>query len=125
MILAATRTEGIVYTPLGSVAGRSGATRFEGKVVVGSVVRERLPVSFDVGDTEGNRIRVEYASPLPDTFKEGREVVVRGKYDAARAIYVAEDVLARCPSKYEGAGYQGATHPESIPITGESDTGGK
>lgn len=111
LVVAASKTEGIVYTPLGKVAERAGATRFEGKVVVGSVRRDSYPVRFDVADTEGNRVAVEFYAPLPDTFREDREVVVRGRYDAGQGIYLASEVLARCPSKYEGQGY----HPEGVP----------
>lgn len=105
LVAAATRSEGIVYTPLADVPSRAGATRFEGFVEPGSVERNARPVRFAVADTEGRRVEVEYDGPLPDTFRENREVVVRGRYDRARGVYVAEEVLARCPSKYEGAGY--------------------
>ncbi len=112
LVVSASKTEGVVYTPMGEVAARVGATRFEGKVVVGSVRRETYPVRFDVADTEGHRVAIEFGSPLPDTFREDREVVVRGRYDAARGVYLAEEVLARCPSKYQGQGY----HPEGVPM---------
>ena len=53
-----------------------------------------------VGEQES--LAVVYYGPLPDTFKEGSEVVVEGRWDPARQHFEATTVLAKCPSKYEG-----------------------
>ncbi len=54
-----------------------------------------------VGDRES--LAVVYQGLLPDTFKEGSEVVVEGRWDPARQHFEATTILAKCPSKYEAS----------------------
>ena len=49
---------------------------------------------------EAQRIPVSYEGPLPDVFKEGGEVVATGRFNAG-GLFVASEVTAKCPSKYE------------------------
>ena len=49
----------------------------------------------------GPSIPVYYGRPTPDVFKEGGEVVVTGVFDKA-GVLQADEVTAKCPSKYEG-----------------------
>jgi len=46
----------------------------------------------------GQRVDVFYAGTIPDTFKDGAEVVVKGKL--AGDGFHATEVMAKCPSKY-------------------------
>lgn len=88
--------------------------RVNGKVARGSVVRdpEGLGVTFAV--TDGVRsMQVVYARELPDTFKEGAEVVVEGTA-GPDGTFRARSLLAKCPSKYEKMGPE---HPEGVPMT--------
>ena len=48
----------------------------------------------------GASIPISYAGFVPDTFKEGAEVVVTGKLLADGTIQSSE-ILAKCASKYE------------------------
>lgn len=49
----------------------------------------------------GAPLRVLYATlETPDMFKDGAEVVVEGRL-GADAVFVADNVLAKCPSKFE------------------------
>lgn len=87
--------------------------RVDGKVVHGSVVRasQGMGVTFEI--TDGDRtMPVSYHRELPDTFKEGGEVVVEG-IAGENGVFEARSLLAKCPSKYEK---QGTEHPEEIPI---------
>ncbi len=54
-----------------------------------------------VGEQES--LDVVYQGLLPDTFKEGSEVVIEGRWDPVGQHFEATTVLAKCPSKYEGA----------------------
>ena len=45
------------------------------------------------------KIDVFYAGTIPDTFKDGAEVVVKGRLDGDS--FHATEVLAKCPSKYQ------------------------
>jgi cytochrome c-type biogenesis protein CcmE len=56
-------------------------------------------------ESKGQRLRVEHIGPKPDTFKDKSEVVAEGRVVEKNGVYVleAEDLMAKCPSKYEGA----------------------
>lgn len=38
---------------------------------------------------------------VPDLFQDGAEVVVEGRMDSASQVFVADLVLAKCPSKFQ------------------------
>jgi len=48
----------------------------------------------------GTSIPVRYTGIVPDTFREGAGVTVRGRL-ARSGTFNAEEVIAKCPSKYE------------------------
>lgn len=88
------------------------ASRVHGFVVPGSIERDVAgqQVSFRVqetaphagGSAEG-ALPVIYASlETPDLFKDGAEVVVEGRLAATAGTFHATNVLAKCPSKFEG-----------------------
>lgn len=56
-------------------------------------------------ESKGQRLRVEHHGPKPDTFKDKSEVVAEGRVVEKDGVYVleAEELMAKCPSKYEGA----------------------
>jgi len=47
---------------------------------------------------------VRYSGIIPDTFRDESNVVLEGKTHAD-GIFVAETLLAKCPSKYESKSY--------------------
>ena len=47
-------------------------------------------------------IKVEYKGIVPDAFQEEVEVIVEGTYDEVNKKFVANSLLAKCPSRYEG-----------------------
>jgi cytochrome c-type biogenesis protein CcmE len=75
-----------------------------GRVVPGSVRfdQKTLDLRFTVVDIASGRTSfpVHYNGPLPDTFEEGRDVVVEGKMNAA-GTFEATTVLTKCGSRYE------------------------
>jgi cytochrome c-type biogenesis protein CcmE len=77
-----------------------------GRVVPGSVRFDQrtLDLRFDVVDIKSGqgRFAVHYQGPLPDTFQEGRDVVVDGKY-GRDGTFEAATVLTKCGSRYEAA----------------------
>jgi cytochrome c-type biogenesis protein CcmE len=77
--------------------------RLAGTVVEGSIVREEgsNTVRFNVADTGGN-LPVVYNGVVPDIFAPGIEVVVEGKYRPDTG-FVADTMLAKCPSKFDAA----------------------
>jgi len=49
----------------------------------------------------GQEIDVYYAGVVPDTFKDGAEVVVKGELDGSS--FHSTEVMAKCPSKYQAS----------------------
>ena len=70
---------------------------------------------FVVADREdpSARIAVEYSGTVPDPFREGREVIVRG--DVSDGVFLAErdSLVTKCPSKFEE---QAEADPEHVVI---------
>ena len=73
-----------------------------GYVVAGSIGRKRdaLEYEFDL-QRNGKVIRAYYTGVVPDTFKDDAEVVLTGQLTANG--FMATDMTAKCPSKYEEA----------------------
>lgn len=79
--------------------------RIAGKVLPGSIVVKPTAepdYTFKVNDEAGNTVVVHYAHAVPDTFKDGSEVVVEGHL-VRPDLFEATHLVAKCPSKYEGA----------------------
>ncbi len=97
-----------------AVAEPGRAVRVHGYVADGSIERD-VPgkqVLFRVqstpphaGGEAGATMPVVYASlETPDLFKDGAEVVVEGRLEGptGATTFVATNLLAKCPSKFEG-----------------------
>jgi len=106
----------VYYQTLGEFrsAGEPGrAARVHGFVVPGSIERdvEGRQVRFQVqetaphaGGSAAGALPVVYAGlETPDLFKDGAEVVVEGRLaPTGTHTFHASNVLAKCPSKFEG-----------------------
>jgi|LNFM01.1.fsa_nt_gb cytochrome c-type biogenesis protein CcmE len=75
------RVEGMVQT--GTVQNSSGSREFRFRV-----------------ERNGRSMPVRYVGIVPDTFREGIGVTVRGRL-LASGEFDAREVVAKCPSKYE------------------------
>ena len=93
--------------------------RIKGNVVRGShfLKKDSLDIHhFQLVDAD-KVVEVVFEGPLPDTFTDEAEVVALG-HMAAPNLFVAEEVVAKCPSRYDAkapTGAGGAKHPEGIP----------
>ncbi len=96
--------------------------RVKGNLVAGSVEEtgNSLEIFFLIEDN-GNQMRVRYDKERPDTFKDGSEVLVEGKYLAEEGYFDANMLMAKCPSKYESEDYN---YGESEYKEGYSEQGG-
>jgi cytochrome c-type biogenesis protein CcmE len=67
----------------------------------GSIEHSSNRVNF-VLEEQGKALTVTYigSDPLPDTFKDGAQTLVEGRL-APDGHFVAEQVQAKCASKYE------------------------
>ncbi|MFU8804685.1 MAG: cytochrome c maturation protein CcmE [Bradymonadaceae bacterium] len=82
--------------------------RIKGVVEAGTIVGQPGELEFTFHLTEkGESMAVTYGRALPDTFAEGTEVVAQGTVDDNFVLH-ADEVLVKCPSRYEGAPPTGA-----------------
>src|ERR1700722_17548918 len=72
--------------------------RLGGMVEKGSVRKDGLTVHFKITDLH-SEIAVTYTGILPDLFKEGQGVIVRGMMTTPD-LFTAEEVLAKHDEKY-------------------------
>ena len=92
--------------------------RVHGYVALGSIQRDVAgkQVRFHVqnapphaGGARGQPLSVVFGSlETPDLFKDGAEVVVEGRLSDTGEVFHADKVMAKCPSKFEGAAGQPA-----------------
>lgn len=62
--------------------------------------RNSLEYRFNV-ESNGSVVQARYNGVVPDTFKEGSEVVLKGKLTSDGFHVDRNGVMAKCPSKYE------------------------
>jgi cytochrome c-type biogenesis protein CcmE len=46
-------------------------------------------------------LEIEYRGVLPDSMQDGRELVVQGSLQSDKKLFIATEILTKCPSKYE------------------------
>jgi len=68
-------------------------------------IQSYAPLRFIVGSRTGvgDTVQVESPRPVPENFKLGIDVGLRGTYDPARKVFVAGLVTTKCPSRYEAS----------------------
>jgi len=78
------------------------AVRVSGMVDANTIKfnNQDLILVFDVVSATGKRMPVIFNGPRPDQMREGSEAIVEGKYDGQ--TFKAQNLLLKCPSKYEG-----------------------
>jgi cytochrome c-type biogenesis protein CcmE len=77
-------------------------SRVAGEIVPNSVEwsTRDLHLTFEIQDETG-MLPISYHGPQPDMLVDAVEAVVVGKYDPAGQVFEAEELLMKCPSKYE------------------------
>ena len=77
--------------------------QLHGYVVDNSILRrpDTLDYRFRI-QNNGSVVDAEYTGVVPDTFKDGSEVVIKGQLTPKGGFQVdANGIMAKCPSKYE------------------------
>lgn len=115
LLLAANENLNLFHPPeqiVGGAAPVGVRIRAGGMVLDGSVVRapDSLDVEFVLTDYQGSDFKVVYSGILPDLFREGQGILVKGELDAA-GVFQAVEVLAKHDEKY--------MPPELLPIVGD------
>jgi cytochrome c-type biogenesis protein CcmE len=106
------------YHTISELPTLSGSTlhqrmRVSGNVRGGTISHRDGHTDF-VLEEQGKALTVSYvgSDPLPDTFKDGAQALVEGRL-TPDGSFVAEQVQAKCASKYEAS-------PVGTPTTGGS-----
>jgi cytochrome c-type biogenesis protein CcmE len=84
------------------------AKKIERRVqVIGAVVRNdvtfdtvNMKLTFALVNDNSETMIVEYSGSMPGNFDQAEKVVCKGRYDDGR--FVADELLLKCPSKYQG-----------------------
>lgn len=77
--------------------------QMQGNLVKGSTTWDPAKVMLGFELTDGkNKIRIAYNGVKPDNFDSGYPIIVEGRFNN-NMQFVAENVLVKCPSKYEAA----------------------
>ncbi|HAA78693.1 TPA: hypothetical protein DCE37_26645 [Candidatus Latescibacteria bacterium] len=88
--------------------------KLAGKVVPGSIVRDdaSLDLKFQIWEpvhrTAANthyKKTIRYKGIVPDTFRDESDVILEG-ITGTDGVFVADHLLAKCPSKYESKSYE-------------------
>ncbi|MCU0664870.1 MAG: cytochrome c maturation protein CcmE [Myxococcota bacterium] len=83
--------------------------RFEGKPVRINGVLSRGSLRHDASTDEyrftmtkqGQALEISYRGVLPDSMQDSQELVVHGVLEKSSNLFVASEILTKCPSKYE------------------------
>ena len=108
LVLANTGASAEYYmtiTQLRSCSSCSARTvRVAGIVVADSIVKNTATqvVQFKISDSKATAMPVVYNGVVPDIFQSGAQVVVEGKL-ASNGIFWADNLLTKCPSKFQAA----------------------
>ena len=57
---------------------------------------------FTLREDGGDEMKVEYDGPRPGNFDNVTKVVAIGTYEQKRKVFLAKELLVKCPTKYEG-----------------------
>jgi cytochrome c-type biogenesis protein CcmE len=103
----------LMYTSFGTataakepsqVLAAGGGDRYEltGKVVEGSIERDGETLHFRVRDRNGSEsVPVTYQGVVSDTFRGGREIIVKGRLQNGTFEGERDSLTTKCPSKFE------------------------
>jgi cytochrome c-type biogenesis protein CcmE len=83
--------------------GKQGKTyELTGTVAAGSVQHQGDELLFRIRDRKGSAsVPVRYTGEVPDPFREGREVVVKGALKEGQFVAERDSLVTKCPSKFK------------------------
>lgn len=57
--------------------------------------------TFMLQDEKGELVKVVYDKVRPSNFEHATSIVAIGHYSSQQQVFMAEDLLVKCPSKYQ------------------------
>jgi cytochrome c-type biogenesis protein CcmE len=84
------------------VPDQARASRVAGAIVPESINwnTKEVRLTFEIKDETGS-LAISYRGPQPDMLVDAVEAVAIGKYDPSTQVFEADELLMKCPSKYE------------------------
>ncbi len=73
--------------------------------------RDEQFLEFKLRDPKGQVMTVEYRGVVPGNFDQATSIVAIGRYAGDR--FKADQLLVKCPSKYQTAAEKGKEHPST------------
>lgn len=67
--------------------------------------------TFNLKDETGKMVQVVYPKAKPANFEQAISIVAIGHFDSTQNVFYADDMLVKCPSKYQEQMNAGAEHP--------------
>jgi cytochrome c-type biogenesis protein CcmE len=81
---------------------RGQSLQLHGNVVQGSILKKPAALDYKFALHHDQKwIEVSYTGLVPDSFGDCAELVIKGQLHEGRH-FVAEELSAKCPSKYDG-----------------------
>ncbi len=78
----------------------SGTIQVFGYLYSKGAYDEQLNWTFDIQDSTGASIKVVHATK-PGNFDDAISVAATGKFNQAKNVFEADQLLVKCPSKYQ------------------------
>lgn len=89
------------YLPFAEARQRDGNVQVMGKLDKGSVVYADGVLRFTLLDGKGDKMPVRFPRAKPSNFDQAIEVTAIGRWNGT--AFEANNLLVKCPSKYQGA----------------------
>ena len=103
-------SEAMQPSGLAAAATPGRSYQLTGKVVDGSIRKRGDTVSFRVRDRNGTAsVPVSYRLPVPDPFRDGREIIVKVRKQGATFVGERDTLITKCPSKFTEKNNRAAT----------------
>ena len=77
-----------------------GTVQVMGKLDKASVAQDASALNFTIISNDGDRMPVTFTAAKPANFMEAVEVTAIGKWDGQ--VFRANNLLVKCPTKYQG-----------------------
>lgn len=96
------------YVSLSEAKAKGTVVQVKGSRVAGSEDYDMAQkiFHFKMTDNEGEEFQVVYDGVKPSNFERAKEVVAIGYFE--NGIFHAQELLVKCPSKYEAEAAEGA-----------------
>lgn len=100
----------VSYMPISEArAATDASVQIMGAPVAGTMAYDSAAhaLRFAVRDEHGDTMPVVFHGPKPEdldsAMSRATKVTAQGTYDKAQGVFVADHILVKCPSKYQGA----------------------